>query len=254
MYIKRRWPKYLIALVILFLLLFVPLRGMVWQNIFSNTETRAVTPSVQVNRKIADQHHLADLNYNGQQVVEVNDNTPEFNSEDLSISKGAWQKLSDRDWEGRAQVANAMLNQTLMPKVARQRLTVNPTGYHSYKDQQGNYLYNRSHLIGYQLTGLNNNLENLVTGTVALNATHLNDAQGSMELFENQVATYLREDRQHYVRYRVTPIYQNIDLVPKGIEMEAKSVSDNAISFNVYIFNNQPGWHISYLTGIAGTD
>lgn len=254
MYVKRRWPKFVIVIALILILVFVLFRGAIWESVFSGTETRAVIPSVQVNKGIADKHKLADMKYDGQQVVPVNNNIPEFDSDDLSLSKGAWQVLSDRDWEGRAHTANAMLNRKLMPSDKRERLTVNPTGYHVYKDQQGNFLYNRSHLIGYQLTGENNNLDNLVTGTVALNATHLSDNQGSMEVYENQIAEYLRANGEHYVRYRVTPIYKNIDLVPTGVEMEAKSVSDDAISFNVYIYNVQPGWHISYLTGIAATN
>jgi hypothetical protein len=106
-------------------------------------------------------------------------------------------------------------------------------------------------LIGFQLTGLNNERRNLVTGTVAMNATHASDNQQSMEDYENKIAHYLRGGESRYVRYRVSPIYRNFERVPRGIQMEAASLLDTTIRFNVYVFNAQPGWQINYYTGTA---
>lgn len=123
--------------------------------------------------------------------------------------------------------------------------------YHFNQNDQQDYLYNRSHLIGYQLTGLNNDARNLVTGTRAMNALHEHDNQGSMETFENQIASYLKQSPKHFVRYRVTPLYRNVERVPRGIEMTGQSVGNDQIKFHVYIFNSQPGWQINYYTGTA---
>lgn len=123
----------------------------------------------------------------------------------MKINQGAWQKLAHRDWLGRPQQADALLNQEQMPTLKRKKSTVKPPGYHVYRfnqNDQQDYLYNRSHLIGYQLTGLNNDVRNLVTGTLAMNAIHEYDNQGSMETFENQIASYLKQSPKHFVRYR----------------------------------------------------
>ncbi|MDM7642568.1 DNA/RNA non-specific endonuclease, partial [Leuconostoc citreum] len=109
---------------------------------------------------------LANLKYTGQTVVEVNHNQPAFSQDDLKIKQGGWQKLSSLDWLGRPQVANALLNQKLMPPSqkyqARERLTIKTPGYHAIKTGTNttDWLYNRSHLIGYQFTGLNNEAKN----------------------------------------------------------------------------------------------
>ena len=109
------------------------------------------------------------------------------------------------------------------------------------------YLYNRSHLIGFQLSGENANAKNLFTGTRALNA-NFEDEQSSMVYYENKIANYIK-NTNHHVRYRVTPIFRNVELVARGVRMEAQSIEDDEISFDVYIFNIQPGYKINYLTG-----
>ncbi|WP_054666039.1 DNA/RNA non-specific endonuclease [Lacticaseibacillus camelliae] len=108
------------------------------------------------------------------------------------------------------------MNFKLMPKSARQPLYVAPTGWHN-KKLNGGYLFNRSHLIGFQLTGQNNNMKNLITATASLNAP-------SMERYENQVATYLRMHHKNYVRYRVQPVFRSSELLARGIHMEAQSL------------------------------
>lgn len=128
----------------------------------------------------------------------------------------------------------------------------NPPGYRTVRtgDKPSDWLYNRSHLIGYQFTGLNNEAKNLFTGTRQLNADSRNDAQ-SMVTFESEIADYLKVSPDHYVRYQVEPFYRNVELIPRGVHMQAQSITDKTISFNVYIFNVQDGWQINYLNGQA---
>ncbi|MBS6379606.1 MAG: DNA/RNA non-specific endonuclease [Weissella confusa] len=229
-------------------------RAKIVEQVFDTAGSSKTAPEIKSTVDTSIQQQLSELSYTGQQVQTVNNNQPFFTADELKTDNGAEQKLSRRDWLGRPQVADAMLNKSLMPSAKREPLTVRTPGYKVYRfndNGREKYLYNRSHLIADQLTGLNNNSRNLITGTVALNATNSDDNQQSMEDFENQIAGYLRADSTHYVRYRVTPIYRNIERVPRGVQIEAQSVKDNAIRLNVYIFNGQPNWQINYYTGSA---
>ena len=248
---RRRWPFVILVLFFDGGLWLFNNRSTIFSGVFTNAAPTIKAPTNDVHSTEITKQSLSSLSFSGTQVISVNDNQPDFTVDDLSLSEGAWQKLHPRDWEGRAQVANAMLNKSLMPSVQREPLTFNPSGYHVYKNSDGEYLYNRSHLIGYQLTGLNNEPKNLVTGTKSFNALHTTDDQQSMENYENIVAEYLKKDSHRYVRYRVTPIYRSVEQVPRGVEMEAQSITDNSIKFNVYVFNVEPGWQINYLTGLA---
>ncbi|KAA8369245.1 DNA/RNA non-specific endonuclease [Leuconostoc mesenteroides] len=198
---------------------------------------------------------LVNLKYTGQTVVEINNNQPTFSQDDLQIKEGGWQKLSSIDWLGRPQVANALLNQKLMPPSqkykARERLTIKTPGYHAIKTGTNttDWLYNRSHLIGYQFTGQNNEAKNLITGTRQLNADSRVNAK-SMVTYETEIADYLHQSKNNYVRYQVAPIYKNVELVPRGVHMMAQS-NDKTLKFNVYVFNVQDGWTINYLNGNA---
>ena len=143
-------------------------------------------------------------------------------------------------------MAEANIGQDLMPTEKRGAIgQVKPTGWHTVKYDQveGKYLYNRCHLIGYQLTGENANEKNLITGTRYLNVE-------GMLPFENMVADYVKETGNH-VLYRVTPIFTGDDLVADGVEMEALSMEDDGegISFHIFAYNNQPGISINYATG-----
>lgn len=184
---------------------------------------------------------LARLNYSGQDIITVNNNNPSFSSSDLNTSRGAWQRYSNLDSLNRVTAANALLNQSLMPHSRRQPLNVDPTGWHNKRIGSG-WLYNRCHLIGFQLTGQNNNWKNLMTGTRQLN-------DPDMLRYEDEVADYLNESRRHYVRYRVTPIFRGSELLARGIEIEAQSAKSNAVHFNVYIFNVEQSVKIDYATG-----
>ncbi|BAP86760.1 DNA-entry nuclease [Paucilactobacillus hokkaidonensis JCM 18461] len=189
---------------------------------------------------------LAKLNYSGQQIIKVNQNKPTFSQSDLSIAHGSWQKYHDLDQLNRVGAANAMLGKDIMPKTERDPLYVDPTGWHNkqvHSDGKTVWLYNRSHLIGYQLTGQNNNLKNLMTGTVSLNSP-------GMENYENEIADYLK-DTNHHVRYEVEPIFRDQELLPRGVHMMAQSVEDKRISFNIYIFNVQDDVTLNYSDGTS---
>lgn len=186
---------------------------------------------------------LASLNYSGKDIITVNNNEPSFSKSDLSTNQGAWQRYGELDNKNRVTAANALLNQKLMPKAQRESLHVNPTGWHN-KRVAGGWLYNRCHLIGYQLTGQNNNLKNLMTGTRQLN-------DPDMLRYEDQVANYLKESPHNYVRYRVTPIFRGQELLARGVEMEGQSTNSNSVHFNVYIFNVADGVKLNYADGTS---
>lgn len=186
---------------------------------------------------------LPGLNYHQKSIVTVNNNHPYFSKSTMLTKKGAWQKYSNLDSLNRAREANALLSQRLMPKTQRESLYWDPTGWHN-KRIAGGWLYNRSHLIGYQLTGQNNNPKNLITGTRQLN-------DPDMLKYENMVARYVKSSKKHYVRYRVTPIFRGRELLARGVEMEGQSVGSNAVRFNVYIFNVQPGVKLNYANGTS---
>lgn len=184
---------------------------------------------------------LHKLNYSGKDIIKVSGNRPSFSKSTKSKAHGPWQKYSRLDYLNRAHTANALLNARLMPKSQREPLYVDPTGWHNKRIASG-WLYNRCHLIGYQLTGQNNNLRNLITGTRQLN-------DPDMLKYENKVADYIKSSNKHYVRYRVTPIWRGNELLARGVQMEAQSIGDNSIHFNIFIFNIQPGVKLDYKTG-----
>lgn len=190
--------------------------------------------------------NLANRNYAGQQEVVINSDNPGFSQADLSTASGAWERYTDLDNLNRAVDANALLNQSLMPTAKREGLTWDPTGWHNRRTAHG-WLYNRSHLIGFQLSGENNNPKNLITGTMSLN-------NPLMLAHEMDIATYLKASSSHYVRYEVKPWYRGNELVARGVQMRAQSLGDNSIHFNVYIFNVESGYNIDYATGTSTTN
>lgn len=183
--------------------------------------------------------------YSGKPYVIVNDNKPFFADSDLTAD--SYEYYSPLDSLGRCGVVCACIGKDLMPTEERGLIgQVRPSGWHTVKYNglvDGNYLYNRCHLIGYQLTGENSNERNLITGTRYLNV------QGMLP-FENMTAWYIRDTGKH-VLYRVTPLYDGENLVASGVLMEAKSVEDDGegILFNVFCYNVQPGIVIDYATG-----
>ena len=182
--------------------------------------------------------------YSGEPYVEVNDNQPEFTEEELTTV--SYEDYSELDELGRCQSAEACIGQDLMPTETRESISsVKPTGWKnkSYDTVDGGYVYNRCHLIGFQLTGENANEENLITGTRYMNVE-------GMLPFEDEVAAYIKETDNH-VMYRVTPVFEGDDLIASGVQMQAESVEDDGagISFNVYVYNVQPYVVIDYRTG-----
>lgn len=183
--------------------------------------------------------------YTGQAYVEVNDNLPFFTQEDWTTDR--FETYSELDALGRCGVAYANVCREIMPTEPRGSIgSVRPSGWHTVRYDgvvEGNYLYNRCHLIGYQLAGENANEQNLITGTRYLNTV-------GMLPFENAVNDYVDETDNH-VLYRVTPLFEGDDLVAAGVLMEAWSVEDEGagVCFCVYCFNVQPGVVIDYETG-----
>ena len=180
----------------------------------------------------------------GEDYLIINNNEPLFNEEDKT--NYTFEKYSKLDSLGRAREAYANINVDLMPTTKRESIgMIKPTGWHTIKYDivPGKYLYNRCHLIGYQLTGENANKLNLITCTRQMNTV-------GMLKWENKVANYIKETKNN-VLYRVTPKYENDNLLASGVQIEAFSVQDNGsgIKFNVFVKNVQNGIEIDYKTG-----
>ncbi len=182
--------------------------------------------------------------YFGSEYIIINNNVPEFRESDFTTE--SFEEYSELDSLGRCGVAFANIGQDLMPTEERGSIGyIKPSGWQTIKYDivDGKYLYNRCHLIGYQLTGENANPNNLITCTRNMNAS-------VMVKFENDVADYIKETNNH-VLYRVTPIFEGDNLLASGVQIEAQSVEDKGkgIQFNVYIYNVQEGISIDYKTG-----
>ena len=174
----------------------------------------------------------------------VNDNIPTFTKDEITTE--SFEHYSDLDDLGRCGPASACIGIDLMPTEERGAIgQVKPSGWQTVKYDivDGKYLFNRCHLIGYQLSGENANEKNLITGTRYLNVD-------GMLPFENQVADYVKETEYH-VMYRVTPVFEGDNLVAAGVQMEAYSVEDagDGVCFNIFAYNVQPGVVIDYATG-----
>lgn len=187
--------------------------------------------------------------YDGKAYVAINNNEPFFTDSDMTTT--AFDNYSDLDSLGRCGVAYANICKDIMPTEERGKIgMIKPSGWHTVKYDviKDRYLYNRCHLIGYQLAGENANPKNLITGTRYLNVE-------GMLPFENLVADYVNNTGNH-VLYRVTPMFSGSNLVANGVLIEAKSVEDNGggILFNVYCYNVQPGVGINYENGDSWLD
>ena len=182
--------------------------------------------------------------YSGSPYVELDGNQPGFSLEERTTD--SFETYSTLDALGRCGPAYACIGQDLMPTEDRESISsVRPTGWvqAEYDFVEGGSLYNRCHLIGFQLTGENANEENLITGTRYMNVE-------GMLPFENMVADYIKETGNH-VLYRAAPIFEGENLVASGVVMEALSVEDEGegVCFHVYVYNVQPGVEIDYATG-----
>lgn len=219
----------------------------------STSQTDAIQMSSEEAASLAEAHINTALEafanevipeYSGNPYVELNGNVPYFTDEELSTT--AFELYSELDFLGRCGACYANICKEIMPTEERGSIgMVKPTGWHTVKYDciTDRYLYNRCHLIGYQLAGENANEKNLITGTRYLNVD-------GMLPFENEVADYVDETDNH-VLYRVTPVFSDDNLVASGVIIEAKSVEDKGagVQFNVYCYNVQPGISIDYIDG-----
>ena len=228
-------PKSIGILVTLVVMLFIGVT-----TFYPNQTTSLVNGNTSVET-----YTLEDIpEYTGKPYVTLNKNEPVFTDADMtSIEQEVYSEL---DSLGRCGTAFAKVGKETMPTEKRGSIgMIKPSGWHTVKYDivNGKYLYNRCHLIGYQLTGENANPKNLITCTRYMNTV------GMLE-FENQVAAYVKETGNH-VLYRVTPIFQGNNLVASGVQIEAQSLEDNGagIHFNVYVYNIQEGIDIDYATG-----
>ncbi len=188
--------------------------------------------------------------YENSPYVYINNNIPNFTESEYTTEP--FEKYSELDSLGRCGVAYANICKEIMPSENEQRGSISniyPTGWINVKYQgivESDYLYNRSHLIGWQLAGENANKLNLITGTRYMNVE-------GMLPFENMVDDYFEEEenQNNHVLYRVTPIFEGNNLVASGVQMEAYSIEDEGkgVCFNVYVYNVQPGIEINYKTG-----
>ena len=213
--------------------------------VISATQAPTETPSATVTPEPIYELNISDIPvYSGKPYVEINNNEPNFNKTELTTEP--FEIYSPLDSLGRCGQAYANVCKEIMTTEERGKIgMIKPSGWHTTKYDfiDGKYLYNRCHLIGYQLSAENANEKNLITGTRYLNI------QGMLP-FENMTADYVRETNNH-VLYRVTPVFVGDNLLALGVQMEALSVEDNGsgIKFNVFCYNVQPGISIDYATG-----
>lgn len=224
------------ASIVILLFIILQVVGIYFQDEIKNFINRYVT---------VESYALSDIpEYNNEPYVVINNNEPEFSDEDKTTK--SFEKYDNLDYLGRATKAFANISTDLMPTEKRGNIgMVKPSGWHTVKYDivDGKYLYNRCHLIGYQLTSENANENNLITCTRNTNTSTMLD-------MENKVTEYIKKTNNH-VLYRVRAIYDGDNLLASGIQMEALSIEDNGkgIKFNIYIYNVQPGIKIDYKTG-----
>ena len=232
---KRKNLEKIISLVVLLIL--IGISTFFGKDIINNDK--------EVNSNISSYANISEIpEYNEKIYVEINNNKPYFKEEEYITN--SFETYSELDSLGRCGVAYANISKETMPREGEERESISsitPTGWKQEK-YDGEYLYNRCHLIGYQLSSENANECNLITGTRYFNVE-------GMLPFENKVADYIEKNQNNHVLYRVTPIFENDNLLAKGVEIEAYSVEDNGkgICFNVFVYNIQPGIDIDYRTG-----
>lgn len=237
---SKKLQKLIVSIIIIICISIAAYFGINTTELLNQIESNISTSTSQ-----STQEYSFDLSnipeYTDEPYVIINNNIPTFDESDYTTEP--FETYSELDYLGRCGVAYANICQGLMPTEEREDISdVEPTGW-VQKEYNGEYLYNRCHLIGFQLAGENANEKNLITGTRYLNIE-------GMLPFENEVASYVEETDNH-VLYRVTPIFEDDNLVASGVQIEAYSVEDNGeeIQFNVYCYNVQPQVEIDYATG-----
>ena len=234
---KTKYLKFISSIICLVCIL-------IYSFIMQNTEnTNNVNENISQNQNVT--FDLSSIpEYSSSPYVEINNNIPYFEEKDYTTK--SFENYSELDVLGRCGVAFANVCTDIMPPAGDKRgdiSSVKPSGW-KQKKYNGEYLYNRCHLIGYQLSDEDANKQNLITGTRYLNVE-------GMLPFENKVADYIKSNKNNHVLYRVTPIFKENNLVASGVQMEAWSVEDNGqgVCFNIYCYNVQPGIIIDYTTG-----
>lgn len=237
---NRRNTKLKQTLTTIIIIIFFMGLAYITDNTYYNNEN--ITNKTEITQSYNSINEIPD--YSGQIYIKINNNIPYFNENEYTAEP--FEKYSNLDEKGRCGVAFANVCKEIMPPEGDKRgdiSSVKPTGWKQEK-YDGEYLYNRCHLIGYQLSDEDANEQNLITGTRYFNVK-------GMLPFENEVANYIEEHEENHVLYRVTPNFKEDNLLASGVEIEAYSVEDNGkgICFNVYIYNVQPGINIDYKTG-----
>lgn len=244
---KNQKMKFWQNIIELTIIICIAIIGYIATNTKNTNEINATENAEQNQQIIFDLNSIPE--YTSSPYVEINNNIPYFKDEDYTTE--AFERYSEWDVLGRSGVAFANICKEIMPKEGEERGDIssvkNLSGWvqkrydNIIKDK---YLYNRCHLIGWQLAGENANKNNLITGTRYLNTE-------GMLPFENRVAEYIKNNQNNHVLYRVTPIFKDNNLLASGVEMEAWSVEDKGqkVCFNVYCYNVQPGIVIDYATG-----
>lgn len=233
---KKKKKKSSGYLLVLFIALFVAIY---------NSDVLKETYSSDNEDLLGVSYQIEDIpEYNGNSYVYINGNKPNFKEEDINME--SFEIYGALDSLGRCTYTFANLSRDLMPKKERESIgSIRPSGWHTVKYDfiEGKYLYNRCHLIGYQLTGENANNRNLITCTRKMNT-------GTMLEYENRVANYIKKTNNH-VLYRVIPVFDDDNLLAKGVLMEGLSVEDKGegIMFNIFVYNVQDGIIIDYSNG-----
>lgn len=248
---KKQMQKAIISLIIIIAIGIIGYLNPEIQNYIEeiiNTTTNETTSEAIATITSFDLSSIPE--YESNPYVYINNNKPNFIESDYT--QESFENYSQLDSLGRCGVAYANISKEIMPTEDEERESISnitPTGWKNVKYENivdGGYLYNRAHLIGWQLAGENANELNLITGTRYMNVE-------GMLPFENMVDDYLEEpaNQNNHVLYRVTPIFEDSNLVASGVQMEAYSVEDNGegVCFNVYVYNVQPGIEIDYKTG-----
>lgn len=238
---KKKLKKLIIGLIIIICASIITYISPKIENIEDNQTTKNISDVSSFDLSSIPE-------YTDNPYVYINNNIPNFREEEYTTK--SFEKYSKLDDLGRCGVAYANICKEIMPKKDEKRESISeikPSGWKNVKYDgiiDGKYLYNRCHLIGWQLAGENANKQNLITGTRYMNVE-------GMLPFEDLVDDYIEKNENNHVLYRVTPIFKEKNLVASGVQMEAYSIEDNGkgIQFNIYVYNVQPGIEINYLTG-----
>jgi DNA-entry nuclease len=250
---KQSWQELVIKIIVLLVLAAGGYYGVDTglDTIQDKTKTQSVLNSNASTQTYISSQELLTYTYDGSPYVLVDDGLADFSADEIEEAASSYEYYSDLDSLNRCGVTMASLSQETMPAQGEERgsiSSVKPSGWVQKEYDTSlistKMLYNRSHLIGWQLSAENANQCNLITGTRYLNT------QGMLP-FENMVADYLKEASDAHVLYRVTPLFQGNELVARGVRMEAYSVEDagESINYDVWCFNVQPGIEIDYETG-----